>query len=131
MAEYVFESAVTLAYRYLNGFYPGKVAREDEPPGYKPTDLLILIKAGGGAGVNRHQLADTRLTFEVRCADERAAETTANRVHALLREWPWRSDHVARTGVQGMPAWDPEPDRRIPAFTWTMEITVKSTTQVK
>ncbi|MDO4919945.1 hypothetical protein [Kocuria sp.] len=130
MAEFVFESPVTLAYRYLNGFYPGRVAREDEPPGYKPADLLIIVKSGGGAGVNHRQLSDARLSFEVRCADERTAEHTADRVHALLRDWPWRSDCVARTGTHGLPAWDPEPDRRIPAFTWTMEITFKSTTQL-
>lgn len=130
MAEtFRFTPPVTRAYRYLDGLYPGLVARENPPAGHNPaTDEVIIIKTGGGAGAHTHQLFDARISFEVRAPTTARAEALAYEVERDIREWEWREDHVYIQST-GVPVWDPEPETRTPAYTWTAALTFKSTEQ--
>lgn len=130
MAEtFRFTPPATRAYRYLNRFYPGKVARETPPAGYTPTtDEVIIVKTGGGAGAHTHQLYDARISFEVRAPTTARAEALAYEVDRDIREWEWREDHVYLQS-DGVPVWDPDPETRAPAYTWTAAFTFKSTAQ--
>lgn len=124
---YVMISPVTRAYKYLGKHYPGKVHREEVPDDYKPSDTVVLVRSGGGAGVHSKMLLDARLTFEVRAVTDGVAEKLALEVEALLRDWENRENFVYLRGLHGIPTWDPEPEQRIPAYTWSMEFTFKST----
>lgn len=123
-----FTPPATRAYTYLNQLYPGKVSRETPPAeGYSPSrDELIIIKTGGGSGANNYQLFDARLSFDVRAPTTAAAEALAYNVARDLREWSWREDHVYLQG-EAVPVWDPDPETRVPAYTWTCSFTFKST----
>lgn len=124
----VFIPPVTRAYRYLEGKFPGLVEREDPPDGYDPTTTqLILVKSGGGSGVREHQLLDARLSFEVQAPDAAEAEALAFRVDEALRAWQWEEPGVYHLSHHGVPAWDPHPDTRTPAYTWSVEYSFKNT----
>lgn len=123
MAVFEFDDPVTLAMRYLNGFYPGRVSREE--PDYEEYDkdaLLILVRDGGGSGEYAYQLQDVRLTVEVRSGSQSEAAKVANRVDALVRDWTFREGGVYYRGGFSRPLYQPEPERRIPAYLWTVNL---------
>lgn len=123
MAVFEFDDPVTRTMRYLNRFYPGQVVREE--PDYEDYDkdaLLILVRDGGGSGEYAHQLQDVRLTFEVRSGSQREAAQVANRVDALVRDWTFREGGVYYRGGFSRPLYQPEPERRIPAYVWTVNL---------
>lgn len=124
-----FTPPATRAYRYLNGLYPGKVFRETPPAGYEPAgDEVIIVKTGGGAGAHTHQLFDALLSFDVRAPTSARAEALAYQVEKSVREWEWVEDRVYLRS-SGVPVWDPAPETRTPAYTWTASFTFKSTGQ--
>lgn len=123
MAVFEFDDPVTRTMRYLNRFYPGQVVREE--PDYEDYDkdaLLILVRDGGGSGEYAYQLQDVRLTFEVRSGSQREAAQVANRVDALVRDWTFREGGVYYRGGFSRPLYQPEPERRIPAYLWTVNL---------
>lgn len=120
MAEsYQFDNPASLAYRYLDKYFPEKVALEEEPDDYDKS-LLIIIKDGGGPGVYAYQLTEARLTFEVRSESIKEAAETASLVDALVREWENRQPGVYLKQQLSRPQYSPEADRRIPAYEWTV-----------
>lgn len=122
-----FTPPATRAYRYLNRAYPGKIYRETPPAGYTPNaDEIIIVKTGGGAGAHTHQLFDALLSFDVRAPTSAKAEALAYQVEKTIREWEWVEDHVYMRS-SGVPTWDPDPETRTPAYTWTASFTFKST----
>lgn len=124
MTTATYTPPVTRAYTYLNQKFPGIVERE-HPPDDNPGTELIIIKSAGGIGHHSHQLLNARLTFETRAPTAEAAEALAYRVHEAIRQWQWEEDRVYLVGRLGVPVWDPEPDERIPAYTWTAEFNFK------
>lgn len=120
-----FTPPVTRAYRYLSQLYPGQVARETAPAGYKPeTGPLVIIKTGPG-DTHTHQILDSLLSFEVQALTSAQAEALAFEVHRALRRWEWVEDRVYLRSA-GTPVWDPEPDTRAPAYTWSMSFRFKA-----
>lgn len=120
-----FTAPVTRAYLYFSQHLPDVVVeREEEPTEYEPSEPLLIIKSAGGGGVHTHQLMNFRLTFDVRAATMREAEELAYKIEALAREWEWGEERVYLRSP-GVPAWNPEPERRIPAFTMTFDYDFK------
>lgn len=118
-------SPVTEAYKYLDKLHPGLVEREDLPDNYAPSDTLILIRSGGGRGLHSTMVWGARLSFEVRAETSSEAEQLALMVEAELRNWEKANDYVYLAGTHGVPTWDPDPERRVPAYTWSMEFNFK------
>lgn len=117
--------AVSRAYRYFSKNLPGVVVeREEEPTEYDPVKPLLIIKSAGGAGSHHHQLLNARLTFETRANTMREAEQIAYQVELLARTWETVEDRVYLRST-GLPVWNPEPDRHIPAYTMTFDYDFK------
>lgn len=126
MVVFEFGDPVTRAMKYLSGFNLGRVAREE--PDYDDYDqdaLLILVRDGGGSGEYAYQLQDVRLTLEVRSGSQREAAQVANRVDALVRDWTYREGGVYYRGAFSRPLYQPEPERRIPAYVWTVNLSFR------
>ena len=103
-----FEGLVTTTYMYLVSRYNDLPIYRDEPP----TDWDGLTG---------------RVTLDIRHPDPAIAETSARTVSTLIREWDYLPDPVWVTSA-GMPTYDPIDDPATPAWTFTAELTVKSTT---
>lgn len=128
--RFIFPSHVSTAYKYFARALPGVLVARDEPPtGWDKNTPLVLIKDGGGGRIHHYQLADKRISFEVRAPDGEAADALANHVFNVMREWPEHDAPVYLTDRHlTMPAYDPLPEPRLPAYTWTVTVTLKSTT---
>ena len=125
--HYVFPSHLSLAYRFFAGKLPDVLVARDEPPaGWDKNTPIVLIKDGGGGRIHHLQLADRRVTFEVRAPDGEAAEALATRVFELMRAWPFAAAPVYLPGPLPLPQYFPLDEPRLPAYIWTVTVTVKS-----
>lgn len=125
MAEvWRFPDAAARAVRFLRASGFPRTFQE-EPDGWDADSLLVLVQGAGGSGVYSHQLSDVRLTVEVRSGDQGEAAEAASTLEALLRDWPNREPGVYYRGTMSSPQYDPEPDRRIPAYRWTVVLSFR------
>ena len=68
--RFIFPSHVSTAYKYFARALPDVLVARDEPPtGWDKNTPLVLIKDGGGGRIHHYQLADKRISFEVRAPD--------------------------------------------------------------
>lgn len=127
-AIWEFEGLVTTTYRYLVSRYNDLPVYRDEPPaGWDGLTGCVIIKDGGGHRLSTDQLLTGRVTLDIRHPDPAIAESSARIVSNLIREWDYLPDPVWVTSA-GLPAYNPVDDPATPAWTFTVELTVKSTT---
>lgn len=124
----LFPDPVPLAQAYLRRFFPEAVIASQRPDDgdYVPSRPLILVRDGGGGLIDSLVYREKRLVFDVRCEDADTASDLASRVDAVIRAWvdlPW----VVWIANLSAPFYDPDPDDRIPAFTWAAEIRQRGT----
>lgn len=117
-----FNDPVAAAIEYLTPYVRRVEGGEPDGKDYAPDELIVIVQDGGGGGEYSHQLSDTRLTFEVRAGDRGLAADTASLVDALIRDWPYRAGGVYYRGALSRPTFSPEPERRIPAYLWTVNL---------
>ena len=123
-----FEGLVTTTYRYLVARYNDLPVYRDEPPaGWDGLTGCVIIKDGGGHRLTTDQLLTGRVTLDIRHPDPAIAESSARIVSNLIREWDYLPDPVWVTSA-GLPAYNPVNDPATPAWTFTVELTVKSKT---
>lgn len=121
----VFDDPVTAAIDYLEPYVRRVVGGEPDGKDYDPDELIVIVEDGGGSGEYAHQLSDVRLTFDVRSGNRSEASAEASRVDALVRDWSFRAPGVYYRGALSRPTFQPEADRRIPAYVWTVNLTFR------
>lgn len=133
MTEIVFPpNSVSILYRYLLPFFPEGYLVTEEPDGeeYDKDQLLVIIKDGGQSGPRYYTFWDCLTTVEVRHASRGEALQVARKVDALLRGVS--VPNVMYISSLGGPAYDPDEERRIPAYTWTVEHRIRGeSTQIE
>lgn len=127
--RYIFPSHLSLAYRYFVKKIPDVLVARDEPPEDWDKDTpIVLITDGGGGRIHHHQLAERRISFEVRAPDGEMAETLAMKTFDAMRVWPYEDDPIYLPGDPALPQFFPVESPRLPAYVWTVTVTIKSTT---
>lgn len=117
------------AYRFLSQSFPGVQVAIETPPAdwdYRDGGPLILVKSGGGPGVENTQILSVRISFEVIAASAAEANSLAYAVHGAIRGWGQQQDRVYCTSL-GVPQWFPDFDTRAPAYFFTGSFLFKLT----
>lgn len=121
------DSPVTACYAYFSGLnLSATIARDEEPPGWDGSTPLVLIRDGGG---NRQELnlRHGRVTIDVRHPEPGAAYDLAEKIHELFCLWVFTNAPVIFDPHNiDSPAYNPSDSPRVPAYTFTVEIAVKS-----
>lgn len=124
---WVVDSPVSACYRYFSGLnLSAEIARDEEPPGWDGSTPLVLIRDGGG----NHQefnLRRGRVTVDIRHPDPGGAYDLAEKIHELFCLWVFTDSPVYFDPHNvDSPAYNPSDSPRVPAYTFTVDIAVKS-----
>ncbi len=121
------ESPVMACYRYFADLnLSAEIARDEEPPGWDGSTPLVLIRDGGGNS-QEFNLRRGRVTIDVRHPEPRGAYDLAEKIHELFCLWVFTNAPVIFDPHNvDSPAYNPSDSPRVPAYTFTVEIAVKS-----
>lgn len=103
-------------------------ARSEVPARWAWDDLLVTVQDAGGTGERDLVLDDVLLSLMVAHPDRETASTAARDIHGLLRAWTYASDRVSFDATIQRPTYDPDPDTRTPAYTFTVRIIFRAET---
>lgn len=113
------QDPVLAARRYLRPWYD---ALSEIPEGWDWAGLLVTITDAGGLGERDVILDDVLLTLTVSHPDRETASTEARNIHGLLKAWGEMSDRTTFDSTIQRPTYDPDPDTRTPAYTFTVRL---------
>lgn len=121
------ESPVMACYRYFADLnLSAEIARDEEPPGWDGSTPLVLIRDGGGNS-QEFNLRRGRVTIDVRHPKPGRAYDLAEKIHELFCLWVFTNAPVIFDPHNvDSPAYNPSDSPRVPAYTFTVEIAVKS-----
>lgn len=112
-------------FRNLRTVLPEGTLVTEEPDGedYDKDELLVILKDGGQSGPRFYTFWDCLTTVEVRHKSRAVALETARKVDGLLRGL--QIPNASYISSLGNPTYSPDEERRIPAYSWTVEHRVR------
>lgn len=121
MAEILkLQDPVLAVIAYLRDWVPGVTI--EPPSGWTWDALLVTVQDAGGTGERDVALDDVLISVTVSHPDLATASDKARELHGLLRAWPNTSQRVYWNGTVQRPTFDPDPETRTPAYSFTVRL---------
>lgn len=105
----------------------------DEPDSdsYDYREACVLVKDLGSRVLFNEVFLEAFVQLDIRATSREDAERLSGEVFSLMREWSSYDSSVVPQDDRDFPQWNPEADRRIPAYTFTYRAWLRPSTQNK
>lgn len=103
--------------------------QEPDSDSYDYRQPCLIINDLGSRVLYMGAFLDSFLQFEVRAATREDAETLSRQVWEALHDWISEDSTVVPQSINDFPQWNPEADRKIPAYTFSARFWLRPSTQ--